>query len=752
MSRDGSEPRDLGALEKAVNDAAGRASNLWISFVFFATLIAITTGTVTHKHLFLELPLKLPVLNVELPLMGYFFAVPLFFVVFHFYMLLQLDGLGAKIEDYNAVLREQHPLAADRRLLRQRLDSFIFAQVLVGARDRREGQIGRLNRAVAWITMVGLPIGTLLLLQLMFLPYHHQGMTWWHRLCVLADLGLVWFFWGRLAGAEDAAPTPATEKGEPRTRVGALRTIRVPPALARVAAWLRTGTRWAIARRAVAAGTGVVIFTTVVVVYPTEWIHAAWFRVPVQPLTRLLLEGELGAWPFAARRPWLGSSRLQLADTDLGVEERLVALAKSRETLVPGAKDKAPDQASSEPRNVTLSLRDRDLSYAILVRVDLRQADLTRVEMRGANLFLAQLHDAHLSRAQLQGVLFTSAQLQAADLRQAELQGANLSDVQLQGAKFSQAQLQAADLSGAQLQAAQLFNAKLPGANLFGAQLQGADLSQAELQGADLSRAELQGANLKGAQLQGASLSRAQLQGANLEGAQLQGANLKGAQLQGADLSRAQLQGADLREAELRGANLTLANVYRTGCPLPHDATSKRCLHASARIADARRLDLSKSLRPKTEDTQADAAAAFRKFVDDVLSEVPATAKPLVKERLSALEPGARTPEQDAVLADRWRRERARSLLPARRAHIVADLACGADGAPHVARGLLGNGRLRDTGHHLHDIAAKMRGGKTDASKCAGVRGFLDADWQTLDELVKKAPPKQVAKQPRARK
>jgi hypothetical protein len=45
----GIEPRDLGALEKAVNDAAGRASNLWISFVFFATLIAITTGTVTRR-------------------------------------------------------------------------------------------------------------------------------------------------------------------------------------------------------------------------------------------------------------------------------------------------------------------------------------------------------------------------------------------------------------------------------------------------------------------------------------------------------------------------------------------------------------------------------------------------------------------------------------------------------------------------------------------------------------------------------
>jgi hypothetical protein len=155
----GIEPRDLGALEKAVNDAASLARGLWITFVSFATLIAITTGTVTHKHLLLELPLKLPLLNVDLPLIGYFVAVPLFFVVFHFYVLLQLDGLAAKIDDYNALLHDEIPLAADRHLLRQRLDSFIFAQVLVGARGRREGRIGWLNRAVASITLVAPHLG-----------------------------------------------------------------------------------------------------------------------------------------------------------------------------------------------------------------------------------------------------------------------------------------------------------------------------------------------------------------------------------------------------------------------------------------------------------------------------------------------------------------------------------------------------------------------------------------------------------------
>ena len=292
----GIEPRDLGALEKAVNDAAGRASNLWISFVFFATLIAITTGTVTHKHLFLELPLKLPVLNVELPLIGYFFAVPLFFVVFHFYMLLQLDGLAAKIEDYNAVLREEHPHAADRRLLRQRLDSFIFAQVLVGARDRREGRIGALNRP--WLD-------------------HDGGPADRHAAAAAADLSAVsprgrdvvasrlraGRTWASCGSSGRASGVRKTQRW--RRRLQSRGSHASVPAPLRHCAGLRCrrqsgasrrgagrALRWAVARKAVAAGAVVALFTTLVAVYPTEWIHAAWSH-PLQPLTPLLLEGDL---------------------------------------------------------------------------------------------------------------------------------------------------------------------------------------------------------------------------------------------------------------------------------------------------------------------------------------------------------------------------------------------------------------------------------------------------------------------------
>ena len=43
---------DLGALEKALNDAAGKASVLWTTFVTFELYLAIAFGSVTHRDLF----------------------------------------------------------------------------------------------------------------------------------------------------------------------------------------------------------------------------------------------------------------------------------------------------------------------------------------------------------------------------------------------------------------------------------------------------------------------------------------------------------------------------------------------------------------------------------------------------------------------------------------------------------------------------------------------------------------------------
>ena len=57
------DPKDVGELEKALNDAAGEASVLWTTFITFQLYLAIAFGSETYRELFLETPTKLPLLN-----------------------------------------------------------------------------------------------------------------------------------------------------------------------------------------------------------------------------------------------------------------------------------------------------------------------------------------------------------------------------------------------------------------------------------------------------------------------------------------------------------------------------------------------------------------------------------------------------------------------------------------------------------------------------------------------------------------
>src|SRR5262249_20910722 len=165
--------------------------------------LAIAFGSVTHRDLFLETPIKLPLLNVDLPLVGFFVVAPTVLVIFHFYVFLQLLGLASKAKDYNTLLLNDAPVASDRQYLRQRLDVFPILQFLAGPKDQRTGFRGFSLRLIAWITLVGTPVLILLQGQVTFLPYHHKWIVWYQRVAVLIDLAVIWYFWIRLR-SEDA--------------------------------------------------------------------------------------------------------------------------------------------------------------------------------------------------------------------------------------------------------------------------------------------------------------------------------------------------------------------------------------------------------------------------------------------------------------------------------------------------------------------------------------------------------------------
>jgi uncharacterized protein YjbI with pentapeptide repeats len=548
------DPFDVEALEKSLNDSATRVSTIWVSFLIFSLYLLTAATTLTHRQLFLAEPVKLPVLNIDLPLWGFFWLAPILFVIFHAYVLIQLILLARTAAAYDAAvakLTAQDNLSPEANAsLRQRLANTLFAQILAGSPREREGWFGSLLKAMAWITLVIAPILILLTFQFMFLPYHSHLATWTHRLLILLEFVVAFQLWPLVLNPQRDFQWPNWRQrsiaarakdllgsSEGRQRAKGLRQLVLP----------------------MAATALFILFSLSLATFPGE-LHINLF-------TGQAIDGvQCRRWiqqkfDFADMR----FDRLGLPRVDVVDDEKLEKIQQ--------ATSKAAERPHQGER--TRILRDRDLNcsdlsdYADLRRIDLsgahlRNADFRSSKLEGISFVGSQLQGASLDGAQLQGASLERAELQDASLDGTQLRGASLDHAQLQRASLSNAQLQGASLDDVQLQGASLFAAELQGASLDGAQLQGASLKYTVLQGASLYRAQLQGADLSGAQLQGASLAYAQLQGAFLNDAQLQGASLDGAQLQGASLFRTQLQGALLEDASLGDVILSEAWIWRT--------------------------------------------------------------------------------------------------------------------------------------------------------------------------------------------
>ena len=168
------EAKDLKALRAAVVDAAGVSAGLWFSYLFVLLYLLIAVGSVTHRDLFLENPVRLPFLNVDLPLLGFFVLGPLLFLIVHTYVLLHFVLLGRKIRAFHAQLRAQISDAHVRAQLRDQLPSNIFVQILAGPREVRRGVIGAMLRLIAQISLVVGPIA-LLVSRFSFCPITRTG-------------------------------------------------------------------------------------------------------------------------------------------------------------------------------------------------------------------------------------------------------------------------------------------------------------------------------------------------------------------------------------------------------------------------------------------------------------------------------------------------------------------------------------------------------------------------------------------------
>src|SRR5262245_22223327 len=353
------DPKDVGELQRALNDAAGKASILWTTFIVFQLYLAIAFGSVTHRDLFLETPIKLPLLNVDLPLVGFFAVASIVLLIFHFYVFLQLLGLASKAKNYNTLLTNNVPDESARQYVRQRLDVFPILQFLAGPRDQRTGFLGFSLRLIAWITLVATPVLILLQGQVTFLPYHREWIVWLQRITVLIDLAMVWYFWVRLRS--DTDPIGRLSR-KAKMYLGGAGTLCV------------------------------VIFSIYVATFPGQCIKSHLRELRYIPTT----------WRphWSKKDDWTSLQALLFEGAVDNVSGQPLSVFSNR--LVLTNQSIVVDPEKLDKITVTRSFRARDLRLGVLNFADLRKADFTGAQLQGASLVGTQLQSAELIVAQLQ--------------------------------------------------------------------------------------------------------------------------------------------------------------------------------------------------------------------------------------------------------------------------------------------------------------------------------------------------------------
>jgi hypothetical protein len=326
----------------------------------------------------------IPTVNIAVPLVASFIVLPIAFVIFHVYLLVQVVLLSRTAAAYNEAVERGAKLASDNARIRQRIANTLFAQVLAGTPRERGGAVGFLLRFVAWVTLAITPVLVLVLFQLMFLAYQSTPITWLHRALIAVDLASVLML-------SRAALRPGDDVTIPNLR-----------------------SQW----RGIVASLVALAFSWAVLSFPGE-PQAGW--------TRHARDSRAGVI--------CGNSRL-----DRLLPASFDRLTLPREHVIDPAKlERIEETLRARPiGETTRDLRGRNLRCAYLAFADMRRVDLSLSDLTGSILDYAQLQGAVLSFAMVRQASFQRADLEGSlsifsDFGQANLSTANLHDVHFMG-------------------------------------------------------------------------------------------------------------------------------------------------------------------------------------------------------------------------------------------------------------------------------------------------------------------------------
>jgi uncharacterized protein YjbI with pentapeptide repeats len=419
-----------------VNKTADQLQSYWIGFITIGAFIFASAMSVTHRDIFLESPLKLPIVSVEMPLWWFFFASPLLIFALHVFVLVKyrllLDSLSQlraleKCEDKDS--GNGHP-----RDIEQHLNTSILMQSLAGGNRTTATNFVPSNRFTSFFSPIlgaslsFLPIGLFLTMQARILPYQEISLDVLFRVLIILD-GLI-IFW---AFSEY---------------------------------WQKSNTRFWLMFLAAAFA----------VLASTAWMSSDPHRI------------KTGFWEKQIWFPWspiLAPKNRDFVDNAVlsSEEGRVTTILRNRSFI--GARLQYADLRG-------VDLQNSNFRYAKLLRTRFDGAVLKGSKFDFANLREASFIGAHMDDTTYVGADLGKADFSGADIRRGDFHGANLEQGHFDGSGLKNALL-----VGTNLRDTRFIGANLKNASLMASYLGNTDFSGAELKNADLTGTIFTGEELR---------------------------------------------------------------------------------------------------------------------------------------------------------------------------------------------------------------------------------------------------------------
>ncbi len=500
LEAEAAKAADLERLDKIVDNSSEKNRNFFIAYLGLLIYVqAIIFSTSDLKLLLPNQELKLPLIDLGVPLVGFYFTIPIFIIALHFNFLQNLESHHYKLMRW----QQAHP---NNIVPRSRLNPFLFDFAILETNSGFRSWVLWANNILCYNLA---PI-TLALLLFRYADRQDFPVTLWHYMAFVFDSYLVWRLRKALLANEQPEDVIGVTIVEENLPIEAQTDTTSRFGFIRFVGWLRY---WIVR-----LWKGMLSF----IVHFVEFVRDSLAYRPHGIIGLIvLLELVLSFLIAGTDNDTFKRHVLVWAKSWSRMDSRPV------EWVLPRIKIE-PTETVWQADEQALKIEAELAGESNWVKYFNEQGKGFRPDptcLRLVDLYRQKMPRAQLSGLSLQGAYLSFTQMQGADLKYSVMEGANLGIAKLQGANLGGVQMQGANLGGAQMQGANLFSAQMQGANI-GAEMQGAIFSYAEMQGADLSSAQMQGSDLSSAQMQGADLIRAQTQGAMLSSTSMQGALL----------------------------------------------------------------------------------------------------------------------------------------------------------------------------------------------------------------------------------